>query len=45
MYTGAGIIKIYAGSTGRPFAEKMCAYLGTQLGDAETIKFSEGNIL
>ena len=44
MYTGAGIIKIYAGSTGRPFAEKMCAYLGTQLGDAETIKFSEGNI-
>ena len=44
MYTGAGIIKIYAGSTGRPFAQKMCAYLGTQLGDAETIKFSEGNI-
>ena len=44
MYTGAGIIKIYAGSTGRPFAQKMCAYLGTQLGDATTLKFSEGNI-
>jgi len=44
MYTGAGIIKIYAGRTGRPFAQKMCAYLGTQLGDAETIKFSDGNI-
>ncbi|MEG1525059.1 MAG: ribose-phosphate diphosphokinase [Clostridia bacterium] len=44
MYTGAGIIKIFAGSTGKPFARKMCAYLGTQLGDAETIKFSEGNI-
>ena len=44
MYTGSGIIKIFAGSTGKPFAKKMCAYLGTQLGDAETIKFSEGNI-
>lgn len=44
MYSGAGIIKIYAGSTGQSFAKKMCAYLGTQLGDAETIKFSEGNI-
>ena len=44
MYTGTGIIKIYAGSTGKTFARKMCAYLGTQLGDAETIKFSEGNI-
>ena len=44
MYTGAGIVKIFAGSTGVPFARRMCAYLGTQLGDAETIKFSEGNI-
>ena len=44
LYTGAGIIKIFAGSTGIPFARRMCAYLGTQLGDAETIKFSEGNI-
>ena len=44
MYTGSGIIKIFAGSTGKTFAKKMCAYLGTQLGDAETIKFSEGNI-
>ncbi len=44
MYTGAGIIKIYAGRTGRHFAQRMCNYLGTQLGDAETIMFSEGNI-
>ena len=44
MYTGSGIIKIFAGSTGHPFAKRMCAYLGTQLGDATTIKFSEGNI-
>ena len=44
MYTGAGIIKIFAGRAGIPFARRMCAYLGTQLGDAETIKFSEGNI-
>ncbi|MDL2235910.1 ribose-phosphate diphosphokinase [Christensenellaceae bacterium OttesenSCG-928-L17] len=39
-----GIIKIFAGSTGKPFAQRMCAYLGTQLGDSETIRFSEGNI-
>lgn len=44
MYTGAGIIKIFAGRTGVPFAKRMCAYLGTQLGDATTIKFTEGNI-
>ncbi len=43
MYSGGGIIKIFAGRTGLPFAKKMCAYLGTQLGDAETIMFSEGN--
>ncbi len=44
MYSGAGIIKIYAGRTGRTFAQKMCNYLGAQLGDAETIMFAEGNI-
>lgn len=44
MYNGAGSIKIYAGRTGIPFAKRMCAYLGTQLGDATTIRFSEGNI-
>ena len=43
MYTGGGTIKIFAGSTGRDFAKKMCYYLGQQLGDSETIKFSEGN--
>lgn len=43
MINGAGSIKIFAGRTGIPFAKKMCAYLGTQLGDATTLKFSEGN--
>lgn len=44
MYEGSGNIKIFAGRTGRPFAQRMCDYLGTQLGDSETIMFSEGNI-
>ena len=43
MYSGAGIIRIYAGQSGRPFAERMCAYLGAQLGESQTIQFSEGN--
>ena len=37
MYTGSGIIKIFAGRTGRPFAQRMCDYLGAQMGDATTI--------
>ncbi|MBQ7277877.1 MAG: ribose-phosphate pyrophosphokinase [Clostridia bacterium] len=44
MFSGSGIIRIYAGKSGRPFAERMCAYLGAQLGDSETIEFSEGNL-
>ena len=44
MYEGSGIIKIFAGRTGRPFAERMCRFLGTELGNSETIMFSEGNI-
>ena len=44
MYEGSGIIKIFAGRTGRPFAQRMCDFLGTELGDSETIMFSEGNI-
>ena len=39
-----GRIKIYAGSTGKRFAQRMCAYLGQDLGDADTIRFSDGNI-
>lgn len=39
-----GKIKIFAGSTGRVFAERMCTYLGVDLGRSETITFSEGNI-
>ena len=44
MFSGSGIIRIYAGQAGRPFAKRMCAYLGAQLGDSETIMFSEGNL-
>ena len=39
-----GRIKIYAGSTGKRFAKRMCSYLGQDLGDADTIRFSDGNI-
>lgn len=36
-------IKIFAGSTGKAFAQRMCEYLNVELGNAETITFSEGN--
>lgn len=43
MY-GEGLhIKIFAGSTGRSFAKKMCNYLDEELGRSETITFSDGN--
>lgn len=37
-------IRIFAGSSSIGFAEKMCSYLGTKIGEAETIVFTEGNI-
>lgn len=36
--------KIFAGSHGKDFAEKMCKYLGVKLGESEVFKFSDGNI-
>ena len=42
MFEG-GAIKIFAGSTSRAFAQKMCDYLDTPLGDSVTHIFSEGN--
>ena len=36
-------LKIFAGSSGKEFAQKICDYLGVELGDSEVIKFSEGN--
>lgn len=36
--------KIFAGSHGKEFAEKMCKYLGVELGKSEVFKFSDGNI-
>lgn len=44
MFIVNGEIEIFAGSSSRDFALKMCNYLGTELGDSEAIKFSEGNI-
>ena len=40
---GQGIIRIFAGRTGESFARKMCQYLGTPLGAATTLHFSDGN--
>lgn len=36
-------VKVFAGRTGRPFAERICKYVGAELGDSETITFSEGS--
>jgi ribose-phosphate pyrophosphokinase len=36
-------IMIFAGSSGRQFAERMCKYLGVALRSTEVITFSEGN--
>ncbi|MFE5321263.1 ribose-phosphate diphosphokinase [Paenibacillus sp. NPDC056579] len=36
-------IKIFAGSSGKAFAEKMCRYMGVEVGRSETLSFSEGN--
>jgi ribose-phosphate pyrophosphokinase len=38
-----GEIKIFAGSSGKSFADKMCSYMGVQLGYSETLTFSDGN--
>jgi ribose-phosphate pyrophosphokinase len=38
-----GDIKIFAGSSGKAFAERMCAFLGIGLKPTETLRFSEGN--
>lgn len=37
-------IRIFAGSSGKIFAEAMCRYLNVALGRSEAIVFSEGNI-
>jgi ribose-phosphate pyrophosphokinase len=36
-------IKIFAGSSGKEFAERMCKYLGVPLGKTSVTIFSEGN--
>ncbi len=42
MY-GESEIKVFAGSTGKEFAENVCNYLGSELGKSKVITFSEGN--
>ena len=42
MFDNANI-SIFAGSSGRVFAERMCNYMGKRLGSSEVITFSEGN--
>lgn len=44
MNAGNGIITIFAGSASKPFAQKMCDYLGVSLGKSTTHIFSEGGI-
>ena len=36
-------IRIFAGSSNKSFAQKMCDYLGVESGLSQTITFSEGN--
>lgn len=36
-------VKVFAGSTGRRFAERICACIGAELGLSETIRFGEGS--
>lgn len=36
-------IKVFAGSSGKDFAERICRYLGSDLGKSKVITFSEGN--
>lgn len=36
-------IKIFSGSSSKDFAQKICAYIGVELGKSEVITFSEGN--
>ena len=35
--------KIFAGSSGKAFAERMCSYMGKKLSSSEVFNFSEGN--
>jgi len=37
------LLKVFAGSTGKAFAEKICDYLDIKLGESTVINFSEGN--
>lgn len=36
-------IKVFAGSSGKPFAQRVCHYLGADLGRSKVLTFTEGN--
>lgn len=36
-------VKVFAGKTSKPFAERICQYIGTKMGKSETLTFSEGS--
>ncbi len=38
-------LKIFAGSSSKQFADKICKYLNIELGKSEVINFTEGNIM
>lgn len=35
-------MRVFCGNANRPLAEEICRYLGIQLGDANTTRFSDG---
>ena len=39
----SGNLRVFAGTTGKSFARRMCEYIGVELGDSEVITFSDGN--
>jgi ribose-phosphate pyrophosphokinase len=43
VYQPHGEIKVFAGSSGREFAGKVCEYIGVSMGKSEVFTFSEGN--
>lgn len=40
---GNASIRVFAGSASKRFAQRMCDYLGIELGESETLTFSEGS--
>lgn len=43
MVSNNSDFKIFSGSSGKEFSERICSYLGVELGTSQVIAFSEGN--